>query len=116
MTIKSDVNTALSAVLANTYALTLPNNPTWPAILFEIETEKETGWIPDGVYKRHTVTVTIFSTSLSQIATLRDAVATAMGPLSDHNGADDEGDATYEGDATAYAYFLNFQVRTKESI
>lgn len=116
MTIKSDLLAALTPVLANTYAVTLPNNPTWPALLFEVETEKETGWIPDGVYKRHSVTVTIFSTSLSQVASLRDQVATAMGPLSDHNGPEDEGDATYEGDAAAYAYFLNFHVRSKELI
>jgi hypothetical protein len=114
MSIKSDLKAALEPVLTNTHAGRLPNNPSWPAIIYEIATEKETGWTPDGSYYLHTVTITILSRSLANIATLRDAIKTAMGPLSDNNGPDDEGDASYEGDANVYGYFLNFIVRMKQ--
>ena len=114
MTIKSEVKTTLEAVLMNSFAVDLPDEPTWPAIVYEIESEKETGWTKDGAYVRHFISVTIYSDSLSEVATLRDQVEAAMMPLSDNNGADDEGDSDYEKDARVYAYFLNFTARKQD--
>jgi hypothetical protein len=52
MTIGSTINTALAAVLANTYAVELPQNPTWPALVFEIESQREDGWTIGAEYEQ----------------------------------------------------------------
>lgn len=114
MTIGSDVNTALTAVLANTYASTLPDAPTWPAIMFEIESEREDGWTIGAEYEQHIVTVNIMSTSKAQIATLRPQIETAMEGVDQYMGLEDHGDASYEGDARVYAYYMDFRIRTRE--
>lgn len=114
MTIGSDVNTALTAVLANTYASTLPDGPTWPAIMFEIESEREDGWTIGAEYEQHIVTVNILSTSKAQIATLRPQIEAAMESVDQYMGLEDHGDADYEDDARVYAYYMDFRIRTRE--
>lgn len=114
MTIGSDVNTALTAVLANTYAVELPDNPTWPALLFEIKSERETGWTIGAEYEQHIVTVNILSTSKSQISTIRSQVETTIKVMDGYMGLEDHGDADYEDDARVYAYYMEFRVRTRE--
>jgi hypothetical protein len=114
MTVKSDVNTALSAVLANTYAIELPSEPTWPAIVYEIDTERETGWVLGAEYEQHVIAVTLLSDSLAEVATLKDQVETAMRALDGYMGLEDHGDAEYEDDARIYGYFMNYRIRTRE--
>ena len=114
MTIGSDVNTALSAVLANTYASTLPDEPTWPAIMFEIESERETGWTLGAEYEQHVITVNILSTSKAQISELRTQIESAIRAVSGYMGLEDHGDADYEDNARVYAYYMDFRIRTRE--
>ncbi len=114
MTIGSAINAALSTVLVNTYAIELPENPSWPALVFEIESEREQGWTTGAEYEQHIITVNILSTAKSQIASLRTQVDAAIRALDGYMGLEDHGDADYEDDARVYAYYMNFRIRTRE--
>lgn len=114
MTIGSTINTALTAVLSNTYAVELPQDPSWPALVFEIGSEPESGWTIGAEYEQHVVTVNILSETKSQIATLRTQIAAAFRVLDGYMGLEDHGDAEFEDDAHVYAYFMNFRMRTRE--
>jgi len=116
MTIGSDVNTALTAVLGNTYAVELPDKPAWPALVFEIESERETGWTTGAEYEQHVITVNILSTSKSQASTIRPQVESALKVMDGYMGLEDHGDADYENDARVYAYYMDFRIRTRELI
>jgi len=116
MTIGSDINTALTAVLANTYAVELPDNPTFPSLVFEIESDRETGWTTGAEYEQHVVTVNILSTSKAQIPTIRSQIESALKVMDGYMGLEEHGDADYEDDARVYAYYMDFRVRTRELI
>lgn len=113
MSIKEVVYAALSATIANVHAVELPKNPTFPAVVFEVDTEPEAGWCQDGGYEQHKVTVVLLAGTLTEVENLAAQVRTAMGPVSDHNGTDAEGDADYEMDPDLYGYYLEFTARTR---
>lgn len=113
MSIKETVYSAISAVFANAHAVELPKDPTFPAVVFDISTESESGWCQGAGYEQHTITVVILAVSLTEVETIAALVRTAMGPVSDHNGADAEGDADYETEADIYGYYLEFNARTR---
>ncbi|SEN43366.1 hypothetical protein [Nitrosomonas marina] len=113
MNLRADINSALSP-LAEVYPVRLPDSPVFPAVVYRIDTEPETGWTPPDVYSQHDVEMFIYSSSLSQLMTIRDQIKTLMSTLSDGNGAESEGDADYEDDARVYAYYMDFRIRTRE--
>ncbi len=112
MTIHADVTAALSAVLANTWAVELPTDPTWPAIVFDVDTTPETGWVLSGGYDQHVVSVVILAKARTQIAVLRPQIEAALQILPGYMSDEESGDADYEGDPSVYAYFMNFRIRT----
>lgn len=114
MTIKTIINTALSGVLANTWAVELPLQPTFPAIIFEINTVPEDNWAvpPSGsAYDQHTVFVTILAKTLAEIETLTPLVDTALEGIAGYLLDSERGDADYEPDASVYAFFCNHVIR-----
>lgn len=114
MTIKTTVNTALSAVLSNTWAVELPVEPTWPAIVFDIDTTPEDFWAtPAGsAYDQHTINVVILAKTQTEIETLLPQVNTALEAVTGYLLDGERGDAAYEDDASIYAYFTNHVIRT----
>jgi len=112
MTIKSTILGALTPVLANTWAVELPPNPTWPAIMFEIDTTPETQWVLGGGYDQHDVTVVIFDRSLANVEALTSSVLTAVEAVTGFIADEDRGDAEYESDPEVFGYFINFRIRT----
>ena len=114
MTIKTSINTALSAVLANTWSLELPIDPVWPALLFELDTVPESTWaFPAGsAYDQHTVSVTIFAKTIEEIDALLPQVNIALQGIAGYMLDGERGDAAYENDASVYAYFTNHVIRT----
>jgi hypothetical protein len=112
MSVKQTVNAALVPVLANTHAVELPERPTWPAMVFEIDSQPESGWCLGGGYDQNVVTVVILARELGAIETLIPQVRAAFEPLDGYMGDEEHGDAEYEGDPEIYGYSLNFRIRT----
>jgi hypothetical protein len=112
MTIKNTVLTALKTVLTNTHAVELPPEPTWPAIVFEVESVSEKQWVQGGGYDQHHIVVTILAKTLTQVETLRVGVNAAMGGIAGYLIDGDSGDAAYEGDASLYGHYSNHTIRT----
>ncbi|WP_430229923.1 hypothetical protein [Nitrosomonas communis] len=117
MTIASTVNTALSAIIANTWAVELPPNPTWPAIIFEIESLPEKGWVQGGGYVQHVVTVVLFTETRAELATLKPQTVAAMEGINNdpfrYLGEEESGDAEFEELPGVYAYYQNFRIRER---
>lgn len=115
MSIKARIFTALSTVLANSHAVELPRDPTFPAIVFDIDSTPEEGWCQGGGYDRHEVAVVILSASLADIAELKGRVKAAMTAVDGVLWDDGEGDADYEADPDVYGYYINFAARTPQA-
>lgn len=115
MTIHADITTALSAVLANTWAGELPEQPTWPAIVFDIDTDPEQGWVLGGGYDQHTVAVVSLAKTRTELAALQVQIDAAMEALPGYLRDEGRGDADYEDDASVYAYFANYVIRRSRS-
>ena len=113
MSVEEAVYAALCTVLGNTHAVELPESPTWPALVFEVATTPESGWVKGGGYDRNDITVTSLSKSKLQLTTLRGQILAAIEGLEGFLGDDFAGDADYQGEASVYAYVQTFTVRTR---
>ena len=116
MTIKTNLISVLTPVLANTWAIELPVNASFPALVFDIETTPEQQWVLGGGYDQHTVTVLIYAKTLAEIDTLRAAVDTALEAMAGYMLDGDRGDANYEDDASIYAYYCTHVIRLNRSL
>lgn len=112
--IKERITAALAPVLSNSWAVELPHNPAWPAIVFDVETQPEKGWVLGGGYEQHTVTVVMFAKTLGEIAALHAAVKIAMRGVAGYLEDGDHGDAEYEPDASVYGYYSNHVIRMRQ--
>jgi hypothetical protein len=113
MTIKTTLNTALSVVLSNTWAVELPEQPIFPAIVFEIDTTPENTWALAGAtaYEQHMVSIFIYAKTLTEIEALIPLVNSAVQSIPGYMYDGEHGDAPYENDPSIYAYFLNYVIR-----
>lgn len=111
--IKKRVYEALAAILANTHAVELPDSPTWPALVFDVDTTPESGWVAGGGYDQNEIAVVTFSRSQVEIETLRKQVLDAVSLMDGFMGDEFSGDADYEGEAGVYAFVQNFRIRTR---
>lgn len=119
MTISSRVTDALNTVLTNTWAVELPPEPTFPALVFAVSTIPEQNWSPAEIYLQHEVTVFIYVESKQQIATYRPQIVTAIETINDagfrYFGEEESGDAEFEDFPGVYAYFINFRIRERNA-
>lgn len=111
MTINQSVLSALTPIVANTWAVELPENPTFPALVFEVETNPEQTWVMGGGYDQHTVTVYILTKTVQERIAIESQIKTALGNVSGYLFEGDSGDADYEDDASIYAYFSTHVIR-----
>jgi hypothetical protein len=111
MTIKSDLLAALTPVLANTWAVELPEQFTLPAIVFDVVSQAENVWTYGADYDQHTVSVTILAKTLAELPALQASVDTALMAMSGYLFDEERGDATYEDDASIYGFFSNHVIR-----
>lgn len=111
MTIGEIVNTALTAVLDNAWAVELPPEPQFPAIVFEVDSTPESDWVLGGGYTQHVVSVYTFAHSRTEIATLRASIQSAMELLTGFITEEESGDAQFEDLPGVYGYFQNFRIR-----
>lgn len=115
MTIKQTIYSALSAVLANTWATELPVDVTFPCIVFDIETTPEQQWVLGGGYDQHTVGVVIYAKTLGELDTLKPQVDTALEAIAGYMLDGDRGDANYEDDPSVYGFYSNHVIRLRRS-
>lgn len=115
MTIKQTINTALSAVLANTWAIELPPDVAFPAIVFDIETTPEQQWVQGGGYDQHTVGVVIYAKTLTELDTLKPQVDAALEAIPGYMLDGERGDADYEDDASVYGFYSNHVIRLRRA-
>ena len=113
MNVKTEVYAALSAILPNTYNVELPPNPAWPAIVYSVHTEEESGWVMGGGYDLHSVQIAVLGRDTDANAALRDQIVAAFGQMDDFIEIEAEGDSPYEGDAAVYAYLIIPKLRTR---
>jgi hypothetical protein len=117
MTIAATVNTALTAVLTNTWAVELPPEPTWPAIAFEIDSTPERGWVQGGGYVQHDITVFLFAETRVELAIYKPQILAAMESINTgayrYLGDEESGDAEFEEVPGVYAHFQNFKIRER---
>jgi hypothetical protein len=113
-TVHALVTTALSAVLSNTWAIELPPEPSFPAIVFAIDTEQEEAWCMGGGYDQHLVTVTLLYDDFDALDAAKPLVRAAMegigGPVFMFEEA--SGDASFEDLPDVFAYAMTFRLRT----
>lgn len=113
ISINERVYQALAAIEPNTHAVELPDEPTWPALVFEISSNPEPGWVKDGGYDQNDIVVMTFSRSREQLVNLKGAIFDAISALDGFLGDEFAGDAAYQGEAGVYAYVQNFSIRTR---
>lgn len=115
MSIHTILASALNDVLPNSWSTELPPKPSWPAIVFNVSSEPEKGWVLGGGYDLHAVEVVILARTRAEISALQTAVAAAMEVLDGYMGDEESGDASYESDPQVYGYIMNFLVRTRRT-
>ncbi|WP_298235912.1 hypothetical protein [uncultured Azohydromonas sp.] len=112
MSIKSLVLGLLTPILDNTWAVELPPDPAWPAVVFDIATEPEDGWVMGGGYDQHGVTVIVLARTQGEIEALVQPIRAALEGHEQSMGIQSHGDADYEPDPAVYAYHLTAILRT----
>jgi hypothetical protein len=112
--VDSLVLSAVSGVVANCWAVELPPDPVFPAAVFEVDSEPESGWVSLGVAVRtlHTVTVVVMARERGVCKTLSSAVRDALENQENFVETKSFGDADYERDASVFAKYLTIVFRT----
>ncbi len=113
MTIEEIVRAALTAVQPNTHAVALPASPTWPALVFRIDTAPESRWVLGGGYEQHTVMVKTLARSRAEIEDLKKRILAALEVLEEFLVDEQSGDAEYQVETGVYVYVQNFRLRTR---
>jgi len=111
MSIKDTLTAALTSVLENSWAVELPPDPQWPASVFEVDTVSEKNWVLGGGYDQHTVIITVFAKTITEMETLQLAIDAAVMAIEGYLDDGESGDATYEGDASVYGFFVTHTIR-----
>lgn len=113
MNVHALVSAALEAVLPNTWAVELPPVPTWPAVVFDIDSKPEEQWCAGGGYDQHSVNIVAMAKDLDTLIALMPRLLAAMEALQPAFQFDeDTGDADYEDDPDVFAQFLTIRLRT----
>lgn len=118
MNVHATLLATLEAVVPNSWAIELPPTPTFPALLFDLDSKPEEAWCQGAGYDRHTLNVVAIAPTLAAALALIPsgaggpvrAALEALGAL--YMFEEDSGDADYEPDARLYARFLAVQLRT----
>lgn len=113
MNVHAVVSKTLERVLPNTWAVELPPVPTWPAVVFDIDSSPEPQWCEGGGYDQHSVNIVAMAEDLDVLDVLMPELLAAMQALRPAFQFDeDTGDADYEPDPAVFARFLTVRLRT----
>lgn len=115
--IAAAVNTALSAIIANTWAVELPPDPQYPACVFDIDTDPEKNWVQGGGYVRHEIVILVFSKSRADLDSYASQIKTAMESINSgvyrYMEQDSQGDANYEDLPGVYGHYQTHIIRQR---
>ncbi len=114
--------TAALAGVPNCWAIELPPRPVFPAVVFDVASEPEDGWVVNGGYDKHEVQIVVLADTLEQLDVLiptgRSAVGdggpirAAITAMPSYQYEDSCGDADYEPDPSKYGRHLTVWLRT----
>jgi hypothetical protein len=114
MTIHEEIIAALTPVLDNSWAVQLPPDPVWPAIVFDVDSAPEPGWTSAGEgYDQHSVTVTMLAETIEEFEALAANVRTALEAVPSYMYEEDYGDGEYEPDPQIFMKYIVFRHRTR---
>lgn len=116
-TIHQQLITTLAAVLPNSWAVELPPDPQWPALVFDVDSQPEETWSMGGGYTQHDVHIIVLARTLEELDTLlpldgAGPLRVALEAMEAYQFEDACGDAEYEPDPDLYARFLTVRLRT----
>ena len=108
---------ALADAWPNCWAIELPPAPTFPAVVFDVDSEPEPQWCIGGGYVQHDVNVVAVARDLDELDVLLPLVGggtlrPALEQLPAYQYEEACGDADYEPDPQLYARFLTVRLRT----
>lgn len=112
MSVSETINTALSAVLENCWAVELPPEPEFPALVFQIESTPESGWVLGGGYTQHVVAVLLLTYNRLDLDAYPKQIQQALEALEGYIAEEESGDAEFEDAPGVYGYYQNFRIRT----
>lgn len=116
-TVHQLLTAALTPVLANTWAVELPLRPTWPAAMFDVDSEPEGQWCAGGGYDQHDVSLIVFSRDFDELDALLPSGSggpfrEALELMPTFMFEQDSGDADYEPDPEIYGRYITVRLRT----
>lgn len=116
-TIHQLLTAALTPALANTWAVELPPRPTWPAAVFDVDSNPEEGWCAGGGYSQIDVNIVVLATTVEELDVLLPVdgggpLRAALEAMPAYQYEDDAGDADYEPDPDVFARYLTVRLRT----
>ena len=116
-TIHQLLSVALAPALANTWAVELPPIPTWPAAVFDVDSQPEDRWSMGGGYTQHDVNLIVLARTVEELDVLLPLngggpLRAALEAMPAYQYEDDAGDADYEADPDIYARYLTVRLRT----
>lgn len=112
MDIDEIVLAAIEPILINVWAVDLPDNPTFPAIVYDIETVAEETWVQGGGYDQHTVTVYFFCERRDELKPLAKLVNDALLALPQYLNSGESGDGDFEDIPEVFSYYATQVLRT----
>lgn len=116
-TIHETITAALQDI-PNSWAIELPPEPVFPAVVFNVETEPESGWCMGGGYDQHTVQIVALADTLEELDALiptspaAGPIRAAVEALDAYQHEDSSGDAAYEPDPRKYGRHVTVVLRT----
>ena len=111
MSKQQDIAALIISVQPNSWAIELPQTPTFPAASFDIDVRPERTWVLGADYARFFVSVMLYDKSKTNIMVTASAMRAAFLTLEGFIEETESGDASFEDYPNLYGYFLNFTVR-----
>ena len=116
-TVHQQLTAALTPALANTWAVELPPRPSWPAAVFDVDSNPEDGWTMNGGYTQHDVHLVVLSATVEELDALLPLdgggpLRAAVEAMPSYQYEDSCGDADYEADAEIFGRYLTVRLRT----
>jgi len=110
--IRQRLQEIVSAALLNSHYKNLPDNPEFPALIWEVETAPEEQWSMGGGYDRHTVNIIVLDYDADAFQAIIASVRAAIEADPYFQYEDSSGDSEYEPNPLVYGQYLIANFRT----
>ncbi|MGI4856754.1 MAG: hypothetical protein ACRYHA_07485 [Janthinobacterium lividum] len=103
----------LSAIVPNTWRGVLPDDATFPGLVFSIHSATEEGWVSGADYRSYTVQIAILGHDTDENQAIRARIVASLGPLDAFIGMEDEHDGEFEDRPEVYVWMMFVTLRTR---